>query len=719
MSLRRATIANVNRLLVVVRDITERKQSEESARLGERRFTKMFEEAPIGIVLLDPERNVFASNRMFREFVGYSEEEIVAGGLKLFTYPEDRQAAIKLSDSLRAGEMPYFIMEHRYVRKDSKVVWAELSVVAIRDESGKLLHTIAWVKDIDERKRAEEELREAETKFRAMFEGSRDAINVSIKGVQVFANSAFLKLYGYDSIEEIVGTSITDHIAPDHRRQIFQNLERRAAGEDVPSFYETRARKKDGTEFDEEVNVSTYELKGEVYSLAIIRDVTERKRAERMLRENENRMRTIVEGTPYLFFYTQDTQGRITYVSPSVEAITGRSAEEWRSQSHWFTTKEQMNDHARKSTQAHLRGEFTKGPILVEVEHADSRPILLEVYENPMIADGKVVGLQGVAHDITERKRAEEKIKEQLSFEEFLYELSKEFASTSGDECDSLINSAMERICPHFGAEAAYIQLVSENGNSYSVKYEWHGEGYPGMGDSQNTRGTLPWSERVVFGGDTLKINTPDDIPREFPTEVSIRRKAGVKSVLIVPLHGRKNSINGAVGMRTFSKARHWLPEDEQRLRLISDIIGNVLERKRAEESLQASLDQLHKLNARLETVAEEERKSISHEVHDELGQILTAIRLDLATLNETGARDEGVFGLSSSRRLIWRIRRSMRSRKSPRDCGPRFSTTSALFLPWNGRSMSFRSIAILPACCTYRRLSRRWTANARPYYSG
>ncbi len=771
VNLRRATVANVNRVVVVVRDITERKRSEESARLGERRFTKMFEEAPIGIVLLDPERNVFASNRMFREFVGYSEEEIVAGGLKLFTYPEDMQAAIKLSDRLRAGEMPYFIMEHRYVRKDSKIVWAELSAVAIRDESGKLLHTITWVQDIDERKRAadllrkseahyrtlvenspdiiasfdsecrflfvnstvsqespispnefigkkmgdvgftkeqvafremkikevfdtkipfesefefsghtgthvfdwriypvldsmgnvlsvfsisrniterkraEAELREAETKFRAMFEGSRDAILVSKKGVQLFANPAFVKLFGYDSVDEIVGALVIDHIAASHRQQIIQNIERRAAGEKVPTFYETRSRKKDGTEFDEEVNVSTYELHGEVYSLVIIRDVTERKKAEDALRESENRMRTIVEGTPHLFFYTQDTQGRITYVSPSVETITGRSADEWRSQFHWFTTKNKMNEYARELTQAHLRGEFTKGPTLVEVEHADKRPILLEVYENPIVTNGKVVGLQGVAHDITERTHAEEKMREQLSFQEFLSELSNEFAHSSGREIDHLINSGMEKACSHFGAEAAYILLMSEDEKNYSLSYEWHAEGYPGMqGYGPTQRGYLPWSEGVVFGGEVLKINSLEDIPADFPAEQAVRRDAGVKSVLIAPLHGRRGSIRGGIGVRTFLKNIKWSLEHEQKLRLLGDMIANVLERKRAEESLQTSLNHLHLLTARLENIREEERKSISHEVHDELGQILTAIRLDLATINESGTADENLF---------------------------------------------------------------------------
>ncbi|MBI2418414.1 MAG: response regulator [Ignavibacteriales bacterium] len=142
--------------------------------------------------------------------------------------------------------------------------------------------------------------------------------------------------------------------------------------------------------------------------LAELRDENEaRKKSENALRESENRMRVIVEGTPYLFFYTQGTDARVTYISPSVEKITGHSVDEWLNQSHWFVTDNELNNLAKQRTQLHLQGIFTEGAINVEVEHADKYPILLEVFENPIVVNGVVMGLHGVAHDITERKQAE------------------------------------------------------------------------------------------------------------------------------------------------------------------------------------------------------------------------------------------------------------------------------------------------------------------------
>jgi PAS domain S-box-containing protein len=135
--------------------------------------------------------------------------------------------------------------------------------------------------------------------------------------------------------------------------------------------------------------------------------------AEGALQESEERMRALVEGTPYLFFYTQDGNANTTYVSPTVEQITGYKIDIWKKRKDWFITAAEFNQIAKEKTRAHLRGEFTKEPILVEVCHANGNRILLEAYEYPIMQEGKVVGLQGIAHDITDRKRAEEALAEE------------------------------------------------------------------------------------------------------------------------------------------------------------------------------------------------------------------------------------------------------------------------------------------------------------------
>ncbi|NJD90357.1 MAG: PAS domain S-box protein [Geobacter sp.] len=138
-----------------------------------------------------------------------------------------------------------------------------------------------------EQQLAEQALRESETKFRAVFENSRDAIGVSLAGKNVYVNPAYLALFGYASADELRDTPLFEQIAPGCREQIRTIALQRAQGGAVPSRYETRGVRTDGTEFDMEVQATTFELNGQLYSLGQLRDITERKQLEQQLRQSQ------------------------------------------------------------------------------------------------------------------------------------------------------------------------------------------------------------------------------------------------------------------------------------------------------------------------------------------------------------------------------------------------------------------------------------------------
>jgi PAS domain S-box-containing protein len=191
----------------------------------------------------------------------------------------------------------------------SAIVWARIGVVALGLLCGYIFLLRSVLGDLGKALRAAESglqelsreqqyraqalvaLHESEGRLRAMFEGSRDAIGVGKKGIHVFCNPAYLKLFGFKSNEEIIGSQIINSIAPSHREQILRNIRLRSAGEPAPSFYVSRCMKLDGTEFDAEFSVSTYELNGETYSLAQIRDITERLLAEETKKSLEEQLR--------------------------------------------------------------------------------------------------------------------------------------------------------------------------------------------------------------------------------------------------------------------------------------------------------------------------------------------------------------------------------------------------------------------------------------------
>ena len=150
------TIGGIRTLISVVRDITERLQAEEAVRLSEERFRKIFEESPIGIAFRDGQRKIIHTNQRYRDFLGYNEVEIKCLAPDKLVHPDDWPLVFELGLRLRNNEISLVHTEHRYVRKDGTIVWADIQITALRDQDGRLIHTIGWVLDITGRKRAEE-----------------------------------------------------------------------------------------------------------------------------------------------------------------------------------------------------------------------------------------------------------------------------------------------------------------------------------------------------------------------------------------------------------------------------------------------------------------------------------------------------------------------------------------------------------------------------------
>ena len=135
-----------------------------------------------------------------------------------------------------------------------------------------------------QRNKAYTDLLDRETRLHAILEASKDAILVALKDMTVYANTAFRKLFGLSQQDDLEDIPISSLIAPEDRQRYLDISEARQNGKPAPTHYELKALKKNGTEFDLEVYVSTYELLGETYNLAILRDITDKKKHDRELR---------------------------------------------------------------------------------------------------------------------------------------------------------------------------------------------------------------------------------------------------------------------------------------------------------------------------------------------------------------------------------------------------------------------------------------------------
>jgi PAS domain S-box-containing protein len=168
-------------VMAIIRDATLRKEAEldrlrlarehaarvaaehaaEALRHSEERFRTAFENAPIGMDIVDLEGRFLQINSAFCELTGYTEQELLSRTFQDITYPDDLEADLALLNQLHAGEIPSYKMEKRYLRKDGQVIWGRVHASLVRDQRGVPLYFIGQIEDITARVWAEEELRAA------------------------------------------------------------------------------------------------------------------------------------------------------------------------------------------------------------------------------------------------------------------------------------------------------------------------------------------------------------------------------------------------------------------------------------------------------------------------------------------------------------------------------------------------------------------------------
>lgn len=225
--------------------------------------------------------------------------------------------------------------------------------------------------------------------------------------------------------------------------------------------------------------------------LGTMEDITDQKLLEEKLAIDEDRLRMLVEGTPDFFFYTQDTAGNLNYISPSVERITGHTIEEWLAKRDWFTTDNPINKLAKEITATHLKGLQTEEPIYIEIKSKNGELIFLEIYEHPIIRNGKVAGLQGVAHNITNEKNATEKLKTSEAELQAIFDALPDVVFTINNEgrylkisssnqellykpADNLLNKTLHEVLPEQTADyfLQIIHNVLDNQRGGQIEYE-------------------------------------------------------------------------------------------------------------------------------------------------------------------------------------------------------------------------------------------------------
>jgi PAS domain S-box-containing protein len=250
---------------------------EQALRESEERFRSTFERAGVGVAHVGPDGHWLWLNRKFCEILGYDQNELINMRIQDVTHAEDLDAHVGQVANVRAGLVDQYSLEKRYIRKDGSVVWASLTVSAVRNIDRTVKYFISVAQDIDERKLSEQ----ARYTLAAIVDSSDDAIvSKNLYGVITSWNAAAERIFGFTA-EEAVGQPVTIIIPPELRHEEAETLKRLKTGERIEHF-ETVRRTKSGERLYVSLTTSPIrDSEGRVVGASkIARDISERKQTE-------------------------------------------------------------------------------------------------------------------------------------------------------------------------------------------------------------------------------------------------------------------------------------------------------------------------------------------------------------------------------------------------------------------------------------------------------
>jgi len=386
------------------------KSLNDALRESEARFRGIFESSNTGISFGDRNGNLLYTNKAFQELVGYSGEELLVMNIAQLTHPDFVETERGFLSELLGDERDQFRMEKQFITKDSCCIWVDSAVSVIRDDHRKPLYFVGVVNEITGRKRVEEALRESEARFRSLIENAPVAISVARRDRISYANSAFLRMFGFQSEEDLRDQSVVELFAPQCRDEISGRMRRRALGLPVPDEYETRGLRKDHSEFPMHVAATRVALADGPATVGFMTDVTERKRMEQALRESEEKFRNIIENMQD-YVLVAGLNGAITLANPSAVKMLGYESEQDLLGRDLGQTVGAFPEDRRKLWKDLAATGFLRN-YRMRFKRKDGTYIIVEENIRKVGgADGKPVAIEGIGRDMTERIQAEEELR--------------------------------------------------------------------------------------------------------------------------------------------------------------------------------------------------------------------------------------------------------------------------------------------------------------------
>ncbi len=281
--------------ICIVRDISRRKQAEENTQKTNQTLVALIRYSPLAIICTDMSTNVLLWNPAAEKIFGWKEEEVL--GRKNPIIPEDKQEEyLKLRTDVQSGS-PYISKELQRRRKDGTLIYLNAASASLHSTNGTVIALLGMFEDITERRRAYEELRDSEGRFRGAFENAAvGASMVDLKGRFIKVNRRLCEMLGY-SEDELLARTYSDITHPDDIWKGMEAHSKQMSGETDRSTFEKRYIHKKGHLVNIIISPSLIRDDNGAprYFVGLWQDITERRRAEEELRKHREHLEALVE----------------------------------------------------------------------------------------------------------------------------------------------------------------------------------------------------------------------------------------------------------------------------------------------------------------------------------------------------------------------------------------------------------------------------------------
>ena len=564
-------------------EIKNRKQAETALQESEERFRIVLKNLPVGVFVHDLDgRNLIVNDEACIS-TGYSREELLSRTVKETEGDSfDMDTARKIWQQLiETGEsMTFEFVTHR---KDGLVYDTEVRLKSIVLQGRPVI--LVSVFDITERKRAETALRESEERFRTVLENLPCCVAVhDLEGRNLIVNEETCTVKGYTR-EELLGLTIMETAGPSFgatydARNLWKKIELGT------SFtFETLTQRKDGSLYDSEVRLTKIMLEEQPVMLALVFDITERKKSEEALKRSEMYLRTLVSTIPDLV-WLKDIDGKFLYCNSRFEDLFGKSAEDIIGRpDNDFLDKEIVDDIQKKDRETISKACSSRNEERIVFAN-DGHSEIMETIRTPMYSsDGELVGVLGIGRDITERKKIEENLARRSGLERLITEISSRVVGMSHHEIDPFIDEALASIGKKTGVDHAYLFLFKEDGKVIDNINEWcSDDSISRIGDLRDVQPEkeMPWFTRMLDSHEYVYLPDMDKLPPEANREKAYFSGRGIKSLVVLVMRQGEKRL-GFLGFDNIHRRKAWSEDEIVILRIIGETFTNAVQRKQVE----------------------------------------------------------------------------------------------------------------------------------------